>query len=121
LSIVSYTFLTQPKDRKELLMADIVRVLSLASGKLWMDEIIAEMNSFRETLERGEPFSEKDLRNSIKALEALDTVTTEERVAATGGNPKRTRLVGLRYSVPLRNLLQLDADTRKYRAIASSQ
>ena len=120
MSIVSYSFLTEPKDGKQLLMADVVRALSLASGKLWMDEIAAEVSSFRETLERGDPFNDKDLRNSIKALEALDTVTAEERVAATGGNPKRTLMVGLRYSMPLRSLLELDADIRKYKEIASS-
>lgn len=117
---MSYPFLTQPRDSKELLMADVVRVLSLASGKLWMDEISAELSAFRQTLDRPTAFSDKDLKNSVKALEALDTVTAEERVAASSGNPKRTQLVGLRYSLPLTKLLQLDADIRKYRRVSSS-
>jgi hypothetical protein len=117
---MSYSFLTAPKDSKQLLMADAVRVLSLASGKLWLDEISAELNAFRQTLDRATAFSEKDLRNSIKMLEALDTITAEERLSAGSDKPKRNLLVGLNHSEPLAKLLELDADIRKYRAIASS-
>jgi hypothetical protein len=117
---LSYSFLTAPKDDKELLMADVVRVLSLASGKLWVDELYAELNAFRETLDRGSALSDKDVRKSTKALEALDIVTTEERVAANSGAPRPTLLVALNRSEPLAKLLLVDGDIRRYRAIASA-
>jgi hypothetical protein len=118
---MSFPFLSAPKDDKERLMADTMRVLSLAPGKkLWMDELSAELGAFRQTLDREEAFSGKDLRNSVKALEALRIVTAEERVTAALGKPRPNLLVELAHTESLERLLMLDADVRQYRTISSS-
>ena len=117
---MSYPILTSPADDKERLMADVVRVLSLASGKLWEAELYGEVGAFRQTLDRSSDFSTKDLSNAMKALESSRMITAEKRISATSGERRPDVLVGLITTEPLQKLLVLDPDIRKYREISSS-
>ena len=117
---MSFSFLNAPKDSKELLMADVTRVLSLLSGSLWLDEISGEVNGFRQTLDRPSTFDDKELKTSVEALKALNLVTTKEGVTAGQDKPRANLLVGLIRTDTLQDVLRSDADIRKYRTIASS-
>ncbi len=117
---MSLPFLDAPKDGKELLMADVTRVLSMVLGNLWLQELSSEIGAFRLTLDRATAFSDEELNDSITALKALNMITTQDGIRADIGKPKRDLLVALVRSEPLQNSLRSDPDLRRYRTISWS-
>ena len=115
---MSFSFLNAPEDNKELLIGDVVRVLSLLLGNLWLSELLSELTSFRSTLGRPVAFSNEELDNSIKTLKALNIITTREGFRATFNKPEPDVLVGLIDSKTLGAALELDADIGKYRMLS---
>jgi hypothetical protein len=115
---MSFSFLNAPKDNKELLMGDVVRVLSLLLGNLWFSELSSELNSFKLTLGRPVAFSKEELNESIKALIALNIVTARNGFRATFNRPEPDMLVGLINSNSLEAALSFDTDIRKYRMLS---
>lgn len=64
-------------------MADIIRILCLTYGKLWLSEIVSEVNAFRRTIgEKGELDFNKALK-AIKELEKMGIITSERRVRSS--------------------------------------
>ncbi len=115
---MSFSFISRPKDEKELLMADIVRVLSLLLGRLWLTELSAELESFRVSLERPSTFTDSELNEAIQALRAINVVETQEALRATYNRPEPDMLVGLVDFHSFMELLDSDDDVRRYRALS---
>lgn len=115
---MSYPFFKEPKNEMELLMGDVVRVLSLLLGKLWLSELSAELASFRISIERPSAFSDDDLKNAIRTLQALNVITTQKGLRATFEKPEPDILVGLTNSRYFMNLLESDSDLKKYRNLS---
>ncbi len=114
---MSINFLKNPENEIELLMSDVVRVLGLLLGRLWLSELYAEVSSFRASVGRPLEFSDKDLQLAIKRLKELHIVNTEEGLRATFGKPEPDTLVGLNVVAPIIEFLSKDDDIKKYRML----
>lgn len=114
---MSNSFLENPENEIEVLMGDIVRVLGLLLGRLWLSELCSEVSAFRTSLGRPQDFSEKDLKLAIKRLEDLKIVSMEEGFRATFGAPEQDLLVGLNVTVPIIEFLSKDDDIKRYRML----
>ena len=76
-------FAKEQLSKKYKIMADILRVLCLTYGRLWLSEIVGEVNAFRRTLgERGELRFDEALR-SVEELERMGIVSSEKRVRSS--------------------------------------
>ncbi|OYT60003.1 MAG: hypothetical protein B6U75_02665 [Desulfurococcales archaeon ex4484_217_1] len=76
-------FAKEQSSKKHKIMADILRVLCLTYGRLWLSEIVGEVNAFRRTLgERGELRFDEALR-SVEELERMGIVSSEKRVRSS--------------------------------------
>ncbi|MGQ9781549.1 MAG: hypothetical protein ACUVQ8_04765 [Nitrososphaeria archaeon] len=115
---MSLSFLKTPKNEKELLMGDAIRVLSLLLGKLWLTELSAEVESFRMSLERPLPFTDSDLKEAIDALDAMNVVVTQDALRATYDRPEPDVLVGLVDYWSLQDLLESDNDVKRYKMLS---
>lgn len=115
---MSFSFLKEPKNEMELLMGDIVRVLNLLLGTLWLSELSIELSSFRSSLERPLPFNDIELENALKNLKDQNVVTSQKGLKATFENPKPDILVRLVTSHPFPTILESDKDIKKYRALS---
>lgn len=114
---MSINFLKKPENEIELLMSDIVRVLGLLLGRLWLSELSSEVLAFRESVGRPLEFSDKDLQLAIRRLKDLNIVNIEEGLRATFGNPEPDILVGLNVAVPIIEFLSKDDDIKKYKML----
>jgi len=99
-------------------MGDIIRVLNLLLGTLWLSELSAELSSFRISLERPTPFNGIELENALKNLKELKVVSTQKGLRATFESPKPDVLVGLVASHPFFEILESDKDIKKYRTLS---
>lgn len=64
-------------------MADIIRILCLTYGKLWLSEIVGEVNAFRRTIgEKGDLDFNKALK-AIEELEKMGIITLERRIRSS--------------------------------------
>ncbi|MEM2137022.1 MAG: hypothetical protein QXX09_05115 [Candidatus Methanomethylicia archaeon] len=66
-------------DEGKSLMGDIIRVLALGLGRLWLSELVAEVNAFRYTLGVEGLVSEDDVKYALKVLEENGIVICENR------------------------------------------
>ncbi|MCX8168725.1 MAG: hypothetical protein N3E39_00655 [Candidatus Methanomethylicia archaeon] len=64
---------------RDKITGDVIRVLSLGMGKLWLSELVLEINAFRRSL-GFEEVDEEDVKNSIRVLEADGIITSESRL-----------------------------------------
>ena len=105
-------------EENYVLMADIVRVLALYYGVLWMGEIVNEIKSFRSTIE-GVDVEELDanaVRKAVEALKEMGIISYEikTRSSFTGITPVTDLLVKLvDHSLTL-NMLASDERFRRY-------
>ncbi len=102
---------------RERLMGDILRVLGLSLGRLWLAELAAEIAAFRETLGFSEPTSRKELVDAVMSLAGLGLVTVEERIRATYSGGENDLLVGVVDFDELSNALMDDEAYNRYRSI----
>lgn len=86
--------LERPKDEVEKLMGDTLRVLGLSMGRLWLQEMKAEIEAFRRTLDRESEVNEKLLKEAVRRLEDMGLVIAESKVRATYGGGEPDLLVG---------------------------
>jgi len=114
---MSTNFLNNPQNEIEVLMGDIVRVLGLLLGRLWLSELSAEVSAFRASVGRPQDFSEEDLKLAIKRLEGLNMVSVEEGLRATFGKPEPDSLIGLNVAIPVIEFLSKDEDVKRYRML----
>ncbi len=101
----------------EEVMGDVVRVLHLSLGSLWLPEVIMELRGFKETLQEEMP-KEDIIEEAVRRLSELGIVTLEEGVRASlSGRNERTYLVRLRRDPELVKALAGDEKIAKYRDI----
>ncbi len=101
----------------EEVMGDVVRVLHLSLGSLWLPEVIMEIRGFKETLQEEVP-KEEVIEEAVRRLSELGIVTLEEGVRASlSGRNQRTYLVKLRRDPGIIKALANDEKIAKYRDI----
>jgi len=101
----------------EEVMGDVIRVLHLSLGSLWLPEIFMELRGFKETLQESIP-KEEVIEEAIRRLGELGIVTLEEGVRASlSGRNERTYLVRLKRNPELIKVLASDEKIAKYRDV----
>jgi len=70
-------------SEKHKVMADILRVLCLTYGRLWLSELVGEVNAFRRTLGEFEELSFDKALKSIEELEKMGIVSSERRIRSS--------------------------------------
>ncbi len=101
----------------EEVMGDVIRVLHLSLGSLWLPEIFMELRGFKETLQESIP-KEEVIEEAVRRLGELGIVTLEEGVRASlSGRNERTYLVRLKKNPELIKALASDEKITKYRDI----
>ena len=82
-------------EGKGLLMGDILRVLLVCMGALWLPELRAELEGFRRTLGE-EPPTESEVSEALRELEEAGLVRVKPGIRATHRpEGERTYLVEL--------------------------
>lgn len=64
-------------------MTDILRILSMTYGKLWLSEIVNEVNAFRRTLNDYEKLGYDDALSAIEELKKLNVIDFERRLRSS--------------------------------------
>ena len=101
----------------EEVMGDVIRVLHLSLGSLWLPEIFMELRGFKETLQESIP-KEEVIEEAVRRLGELGIVTLEEGVRASlSGRNERTYLVRLKRNPELIKVLASDEKIAKYRDV----
>ncbi len=72
--------LSYDKD-PELIMGDVIRVLVLCKGKLWLSEVIMEVAGFRRTLGEDPPKAD-DIKEAVRRLAKDNLVKVSRRLRA---------------------------------------
>jgi len=99
----------------ESVMADVLRVLYVCMGSLWLSELMSEYRVFVEAL-GGTPASEDDVRKAIDRLSEMGLVSVREGIRATMSQEgEKTYLVSLKLSSQQLSLLRNDLKISKYR------
>ncbi len=115
-SSVREIFEKENESKKYEVMADILRVLSLTFGKLWLFEIVNEINAFRRTIGISESVNYEECLNATRELANKGLITYEKKIRGTFTSPKGVPdiLVGLRNRALASVLVSIDAKLRKY-------
>jgi len=115
-SSVREIFEKENESKKYEVMADILRVLSLTFGKLWLFEIVNEINAFRRTIGISESVNYEECLNATRELANKGLITYEKKIRGTFTPPKGVPdiLVGLRNRALASVLVSIDAKLRKY-------
>lgn len=87
--------LGNPAGNVEKLMGDIIRVLGLSIGRLWLYEIKLEIEALRSSLNRSEDFNDEMLKEAIQRLQSMGIVKTEPGLRATFRESEPDLLVDL--------------------------
>jgi hypothetical protein len=99
----------------ESVMADVLRVLYVCMGSLWLSELMSEYRVFVEAL-GGTPASEDDVRKAIDKLSEMGLVSVREGIRATMSQEgEKTYLISLKLSSQQLSLLRNDLKISKYR------
>ncbi|MCC6033126.1 MAG: hypothetical protein LM561_03500, partial [Desulfurococcaceae archaeon] len=99
----------------ESVMADVLRVLYVCMGSLWLSELMSEYRVFVEAL-GGTPASEDDVRKAIDRLSEMGLVSVREGIRATMSQEgEKTYLISLKLSSQQLSLLRNDLKISKYR------
>lgn len=99
----------------ESVMADVLRVLYVCMGSLWLSELMSEYRVFVEAL--GEtPASEDEVKKAVNRLGEIGLVSVREGIRATMSREgERTYLVSLKLDSQQLALLRNDSKISKYR------
>ena len=101
----------------EKLMGDILRVLTIFTGALWLWEIYQELKGFRFTLGE-EPPTLGDVTRAINKLSNEGFILTEKRIRASlGGEGIEDVLITLNLSPRERIKLLMDKRVREYQSV----
>lgn len=104
----------------EGVMGDVLRVLYMCLGSLWLSELFGEYRVFVETL-GGVPASEESVRKAVDELSNAGLVNVREGVRATMSEEgERTYLISLNLDSRMLSTLRNDEKIAKYRELWSS-
>lgn len=70
-------------DNFSMLMGDILRVLSLSFGRLWLSELIMEIEGFRSSFGEVGKVNADDVADAVDNLERLNVLQTEKRLRSS--------------------------------------
>ncbi|MEM0085754.1 MAG: hypothetical protein QXZ48_06325 [Zestosphaera sp.] len=99
----------------ESVMADVLRVLYVCMGSLWLSELMSEYRVFVEAL-GGAPASEDEVKRAVSKLGEIGLVSVREGIRATMSREgERTYLVSLKLSSQQLAMLRNDSKVSKYR------
>ena len=106
----------EKESKKYGVMADILRILSLTFGRLWLFEIVNEINAFRRTIGVSEDVNYEECLSAAKELANKGIITFEEKIRGTFTSPKGVPdvLIGLRIRNIATTLASIDEKLRKY-------
>lgn len=107
--------LLKANEGLESVMADVLRVLYVCMGSLWLSELMSEYRAFVEAL--GEkPASEDEVKRAVDRLGEIGLVSVREGIRATMSREgERTYLISLKLSNQQLTLLRNDSKISKYR------
>jgi len=95
-------------------MGDVLRILILFAGSLWLWEIYLELKGFRTTLSEESP-TLGDVVRAVNRLSKEGFVTTEKRIRASlRGEGFEDLLVSLNLNFEERTKLLMDDRVRRY-------
>ena len=95
-------------------MGDVLRILILFAGSLWLWEIYLELKGFRATLSEESP-TLGDVVRAVNRLSKEGFVTTEKRIRASlRGEGFEDLLVSLNLNFEERTKLLMDDRVRRY-------
>jgi len=98
----------------EKVMGDVLRILALFTGSLWLWEIYLELKGFRTTLSE-EPPTLGDIVRAVDRLSKEGFVTAEKRIRASlRGEGFEDLLVSLNLGLEERTRLLMDSRVRRY-------
>ena len=66
-------------DYSSKLMGDIIRVLSLSFGRLWLSELVMEIRGFRRSFGESGEIDADEIAKAVKELKRLNVLETEEK------------------------------------------
>ncbi len=106
----------ESESKKYRVMADILRILSLTFGKLWLFEIVGEVNALRRTLNIGEEVSYNECLEAIRELAKNKLISFEEKIRGsfTSSRGEPDLLIELSNRSVAATLLAIDDKIRKY-------
>jgi len=73
------------EDPLSALKGDVLRMLSISLGALWMKELKMEIDVFRSTMGKKGEVKKEDLRRAIEELKKEGLITYSRRIRATFG------------------------------------
>ena len=97
------------------LKGDILRVLGLSMGRLWLSELKPELETFRVSLGLVEPVEAEELRKAITELVNDEVLEAEERIKATLAGGEKDLLIGVKDVNSLILAVKDDEAYRRYR------
>ena len=107
--------LTARSGLKEV-MGDVLRVLYLFSGTLWLPELITELSGFKRTLGEGEIPKKNKVEDAVNLLNMAGLVTVRPGIRATASSKgEKTLLISLARRDDVLSHLSSDEKVCKYR------
>ncbi len=104
-------------EGRALLMGDILRVLLVCMGALWLPELRAELEGFRRTLGE-EPPTESEVGEALRELEAAGLVRVKPGIRATHRpEGERTYLIELVRDESVLRAIAVDERLARYSRI----
>lgn len=73
----------EKNDDFSVLMGDILRVLSLYFGQLWLSELFLELEGFRASLGDDKAIDEDEFKKAIVHLRSYNIINVEERLRSS--------------------------------------
>ncbi|MCD6340592.1 MAG: hypothetical protein J7L51_01390, partial [Desulfurococcales archaeon] len=89
--------LLSAREGMKKIMGDVLRVLYLFSGTLWLPELIVELSGFKETLGEGEDVPKRrKVEDAVNLLNMAGLVSIKPGIRATASSKgEKTILVSL--------------------------
>ena len=113
---IALKILVRPQGRLEKLMGDVLRVLALSLGAIWLSEIRYEVEAFRRTLGEYEDVTEEEVEEAVLRLRDLGLIACEHRIRGVlderQGVPDL--LVSIRSRAEVAKVLRRDERTQRY-------
>ncbi len=107
--------LLKASEGLECIMGDVLRVLYISMGSLWLSELVGEYRVFVEAI-GGVHASESDIKEAINELSTAGLVNVREGIRATMSQEgERTYLISLKLNTQQLLALRNDEKVAKYR------
>jgi len=108
--------LLSAREGMKKIMGDVLRVLYLFSGTLWLPELIVELSGFKKTLGEGEDVPKRrKIEDAVNLLNMAGLVSIKPGIRATASSKgEKTILISLVRKDEVLTELSMDEKVRKY-------